>query len=229
MEYSWARLSECSRLSEDVRKLTWQAGPEFHWKPGQYVELIAPVTKTKHYYSIASAHDVRRRGVFEIVARCTSGAAFVKSLEPGMTCEFGKPQGEFVRRGVWHNDAILVACGTGIAPLRAMIQDWVASREEANVTLLFGCKSWRDLLFRDEFFSLTTHKQFRFEPTLSCPDGSWPGRRGRVQDHIDELLRTAKSPEIYVCGKREMVRDIIVTSTRGGLPRQRVFHDGVGT
>lgn len=229
MGYRWARLAEWCRLSESVRKFTWQADPDFCWKPGQYVEFVAPATKTKHYYSIASAQDVSRRGVFEIVASCTSRTAFINNLEPGMACEFGEPRGEFVRRGVWHNHALMVGCGTGIAPLRAMIQDWAASRETANVTLLFGCKSWRDLLFREEFFSLTTHKLFRFEPTLSRPEGSWPGRRGYVQDHIGELLREVHNPEVYVCGKREMVRDIIATSTRAGLSRQRVFHDGVAT
>jgi NAD(P)H-flavin reductase len=104
---------------------------------------------------------------------------------------------------------LLVATGTGIAPLRAMLQHLARQRFARAVDLLFGVRSEAELLYGDELRGLCAGlDRYRFSPTLSRPGQSWPGRRGRVQAHVEELLDGRTQIDVYLCGQSEMVRSV---------------------
>jgi NAD(P)H-flavin reductase len=110
-----------------------------------------------------------------------------------------------------------------------MMRAAIATGSRAPLWLLLGVRHEEDLLYRDEFESLSrAHPNVRFEPTLSQPRGAWSGRRGYVQTHVLELWNAlsaagAEPPHAYACGLERMVgsvREILRKDM--GLPRQQV-------
>lgn len=214
-------------LSPSVRGLVLEAidGP-FEWTPGQYVQVRAPDDPNLDLpLSIASAPDPSRPGRFELAVMRGTNTEALLALEPGAEIEARGPQGSFTRAAADPLPALLVGAGTGVAPLRAMIQDELRSAGVAPLVLLFGCRSEADMLWREEFEALAVRApRFRFEPTLSAPSAAWAGRSGWVQEHLIELGRELGAPQAYVCGGDEMVKDcVLLLEQELDLPPESIF------
>jgi NAD(P)H-flavin reductase len=226
-------------LSEKVLLVRLErAAPDFVWLPGQHIEVAAQTApNVSHYYSIASARDPRRPGEFELVLSTSASPELLSDLEPGRTLLVSPAAGEFV----WEKAAsasLLVGMGTGIAPLRAMVQAALVDADPAHdppeqrrrVVLLLGARTEADLLFRDEFRELATRDpRFVFEPTLSRADEDWRGARGRVHDHLERATKGLGPFRAYVCGSTRMVADSVAKLAElgfsGGLVRSSSYGD----
>jgi ferredoxin-NADP reductase len=182
--------------------------------PGQWVNLHVATSGgvEKRSYSIASAPNLRQPERFEVaVTRVEDGrvSPALHALSAGDVLSMDGPYGFFTRVDQAEEDALLVGTGTGIAPLRAMIQAELARSSGPQLTLLFGCRREADLLYGSELESLERqHARFRFAPTLSKGSTAWAGRRGYVQAHLAELVEGAGRPHVYVCGLSNMVNDV---------------------
>lgn len=219
-------LVEASDLSPSVRRLVLEAvdGP-FCWTPGQYVQLRAPDDPNLELpLSIASAIDPSRPGRFELAVVRSSNTEALLALEPGAELDARGPVGSFTRTAD-ARPALLIGAGTGVAPLRAMIQQEFGSVGPAPLLLLFGCRSEADILWREEFEALAARSpRFRFEPTLSRAGAGWTGRRGRVQVHLVELGGQLGAFEAYVCGHDAMVKDCVLLLQRElAVPPESIF------
>ncbi len=180
-------------------------------------------------YSIASP---RGGNVFALcLNRVDDGlvSPYLFDLEPGDEIEIGEPLGYFTLRHPGHR-AVFVATGTGIAPFRSMLLDYLP-RTQPEITLLFGVRYERGLLYRDEFERLAReYKSFHFLPTITRPTESWTGRTGRVQEHLDEAL-AIRTPEelstldVYVCGLNEMVDDVRNELKKRGVHRKQIIYE----
>lgn len=190
------------------------AGDLLSWEAGQYLTLsTADAPSVAVPYSIASAPDRGRPGEFELAVSANGGQDLLARLHLGAKVFVSSPQGSFV----WQRDrgsTLLVGMGTGLAPLRAILQAWLARAVSERITLLFGARSEADILFRDEFVELAElEPRFSFEPTLSRPTNLWRGRTGRVQDHLAEIVSSMPDTSAYVCGSRAMVVDCVARLT----------------
>lgn len=241
VESSWmARLRADAPLAPSVRHLSFEvdlpsdddartpgAPRGFHWLPGQYVELFDPAAPEQRFpYSVASAEQSAFPGRFELAVRRDGSAAPVERLRVGDRIGVAPPRGSFVRPGDRVAPAILVANGTGVAPMRAMIQSAFAHRSPAELLLLFGCRSEADLLWERELTELALHPRFVFLPTLSQPGPEWRGRRGYVQAHLGELEGSIGGADVFVCGSRAMVTDVAGRLRELGVPAERLQVEG---
>lgn len=231
----WQVELEASRaLSPTVRSLVLRTvdGAPMQWAGGQHVELMVPpesvgpperwradapwldaARATRHPFSIASPPEVDGASRLELAVGTSEGdsvSALVQRLPPGVRLGLVGPLGEFTRHGLCEEPALFVATGTGLAPLRAMILgDLRRRRAGPPLVLLFGCRYPQDLLWYDELTSLAhEHPRFRFEPTLTRPPSGWGGRRGRVQEHVEPLLRELGPVPVFAAGQSEMVADV---------------------
>lgn len=225
-----ARVVRARIVAPGVRELTLDPGPGFSYVAGQWVSFRIPVAGEDkplvRAYSIASAP--RTDGHFDIaVTRVESGAgsAYLHALNVGDTLVMGHAQGFFTLEPL-HRPALMVATGTGVAPLKAMLESIdFADEETPKITLLLGVRTEIDLLYREEFAALAAaHGKFRFEPTLSRSADGWTGRRGYVQTHVAELLASLGTDcDVYVCGLNRMVKEVRrLLRDELGLARERV-------
>jgi len=214
-----ARLVAAKNLTPWVRELVFErADGPLLYDPGQWVNLVLPLREgeVKRAYSIASAPDGSPR--FELaVTRVQDGpgSSFLHELAEGTTLHTIGPHGLFTRAPDDPTPALFVATGTGVTPLRAMLQAALAAGSTAPMWLLFGARNEEDILYREELEGWARrHPNVRYAITLSRPADGWTGGRGYVQSHVPALYRDlvaasgTAAPQVYVCGLERMVKSV---------------------
>jgi ferredoxin-NADP reductase len=168
----------------------------FPYISGQFVSAVAQDKNGKQQtraYSIASAAEANR---FDLcVNRVENGffSNFLADLTEGATVQIHGPHGHFVLNEPI-TDSILVATGTGVAPMRAYTQ-WLFPEDGPDrshgkqVWLVYGTRHETDIYYQEEFEALERRvPNFHYLPTLSRALDPWPGRRGHVQVHIAKIV-----------------------------------------
>jgi len=183
----------------------------FDFVPGQYIALAQTLNgeERKRYYSIAS--PPRGDNCIELCLNFVEEGSFshhLFGLPSGARLRLQGPFGAFLLHPEPH-DALFVATGTGIAPIRSMVHHLLARDWPHPAALLFGVRTERSILYREEFEELAGRRpNFQFVPTLSRPGEQWEGATGYVQEHVLRLRNGAANAKVYVCGLRAMVNDV---------------------
>ena len=185
---------------------------------GQYGSFVIDEKTRRQYSFCSSPHDP---AAFEVVIDTTPmgpGSKFFFSKNTGDSVSFMAPLGVFVLDKTTNRKKVMVATGTGVAPLRSMILDYlggawrsqVSLRERTDdMTLYWGMRHEEDLYWVGEFQELSArYPHFRFVLTLSKPSPSWKGTSGRVTSHVVQEEQNAPGTDFYLCGNRLMIKDI---------------------
>ena len=195
-----------------------------HAAAGQVVKVRA--ASGEAYFALASAPApdgtaellVKRGGKIadEVIASATSGAL----LE--LSAPFGNG---FPLSGAEGRDLLLFAAGSGVAPVRALLQHVISHRNRfRRVTLFYGQRRGADFAYRGEHLDWERHG-VRVVLCPSSAEEAWPGVRGRVQEVARALGLGGSDPagsEAYVCGMTAMVNDVKSTLKEAGVPPERV-------
>lgn len=177
---------------------------------GQYVDLLFE-NGVRRSYSIAN--PPRTEGVidFEFHVRHLPGGLFTDRLFGGMKArekvEFEGPLGTFFLRDS-DKPVILLASGTGYAPIRSILLDALPRHTGRKMTLYWGARTLRDIYLYDEALSLAaTYPDFTFVPVLSdaLPSDDWDGRSGFVHQAVMEDIPDMTDVQVYACGAPAMV------------------------
>ena len=228
-----ARLTAARTLSPTVRELTLEVDPgpdgsPFSYAAGQYVELFVPTQglTMKRAYSIASAPGARGPNAFDIAVTRTSSGKSSDSLHThALDAEYDVegPRGGFVRRS--HDTSVLfIGVGSGLAPLRAMIQDELRAGS-SRVGLLFGARDEEHILWRDEWSDWRSSRRFEGDVTLSRGSESWSGLRGYVQLHAVQAYEKVAPADVYVCGLSSMVVDVVRSLESHGVDSAAIYSE----
>lgn len=221
-----ARLIEVREIAPDVRHFVFDV-PEIEdlpYLPGQFVSLTRslggkPITRA---YSTASPPNGNRFEVCLNLVQDGLFSPFLFNMAAGETVDMTGPLGYFTWRYP-QSDSILVATGTGIAPFRSMLTAYLEAGGDREITLVFGVRHERSLLYRGEFEKMAErYSNFQFWPTLSRPTETWRGRSGHVQEHVLEALGGRRDLDVYICGLKAMVDDMRARLKAAGLDRKRI-------
>lgn len=224
-----ATLVSSYELAPQVHHFVFSVPAEerLHFKAGQFVSFneLLNGKKITRPYSIASLPDGNR---FELCLNLVQEgifSPFLFDMKPGDSVEMSAPLGFFVVRNPT-KEALFVATGTGIAPFRAMVPDYLSHPQAAQLTLLFGLRHENSIYYRDEFeeFALG-HANFHFWPTLSRPEPSWKGRTGHVQVHLLEAIGDRRDMDVYICGLKAMVDDVRAILKGLGFDRKQIIFE----
>ena len=228
-----ARLVEAETLCPEVRHFVLEAlrDEPFDFEPGQYVKLTVGRGGLfeERYYSIASAPDGGRRFELCVATGDDKIGRYLATAAAGERFACHGPGGTF-RAGPAGRDALFVSHGTGVAPLRAMIEARIGREDRSagrRVVLLHGARTPDRLLYHDRFADLAKSRPtFEFQPTVSRPGGGWEGRRGRVQTHLAEALRSLSGDlDVHLCGRPEMVTDLRERLAEAGVPETDIHYE----
>jgi ferredoxin-NADP reductase len=187
-------------------------GSQFDYQPGQFISMDVQIDGKEcvRSYSIASSphHDNRFDLCLNIVPDGLV-SPWLFHLKPGEPIRFQGPFGGFTLRQPLDPVSAFIATGTGIAPIRAMLQYGYQEPNSSEVWLLFGVRREADILYRDEFEKMARENPgFHFIPTLSRPHPGWSGHTGYVQKQIARYLSGKRGFHAYVCGLKKMVDDV---------------------
>lgn len=226
-----ARIASVRPLSHDIVELGLQLNRPLTFIPGQYADLQIEGIEGARSYSFAQAplSGDTDRPCFHV--RRVPGGAFTTWLfegdRVGSTLTLRGPLGQFRLRQA---DApiVCVAGGSGLAPIKCMLEKALSEQCTRPVTLLYGGREQRDLYGSDAIAELAARWPARFDhvPVLSAePEQSgWAGQRGLVADKLLGIPDLARS-QIYLCGPPPMVDAADVMARRAGVPAEAVFAD----
>ncbi|MBW1817973.1 MAG: 2Fe-2S iron-sulfur cluster binding domain-containing protein [Deltaproteobacteria bacterium] len=229
---------------EDIRELTPAIrgvrfailSPEegITFKPGQYLQLRIPKYKLSkepefRAYSISSsARD--RHAVELVITKAPDGvvSTYVHDfLKKGDELTVTGPFGDFFLRD-GDRGILLIATGSGLAPVKSILHQVEEERIERKTTLFFGAKTPNDLYYFDrlrEFEKTVTG--FKLMPVLSrtTEADEWEGEKGRVTDLIKKYIPDNAGVDVYICGSPVMVQSCVEVLTAKGVPEERIFFD----
>jgi NAD(P)H-flavin reductase len=208
-----------------VSELTLEipGSPPFRWRAGQYLTLHPEGGTGAHEgplaYSIASACDGSEPARLALAVGPGSGADVLAEAGAGTRLEIDGPFGSFTLPRA--SGALLVGSGTGVAPLRAHVGEWLTEAGNEPLVLVVGARSEADLLWHEEFVARAqATPRFRYEPVLSQPSSAWVGRSGWVQAHLPELFAALPAESVArVCGSKPMVESCLTLLENLGMPR----------
>jgi CDP-4-dehydro-6-deoxyglucose reductase, E3 len=224
MDLFHAEVTRIKDLTHDVRELDLQLiePHEIQFKAGQFVSFEVPSSGRLPFltrpYSIASPPHLSDRItlVLNLVAG-GPGSTYLFGLREGDKTQFKGPAGSFYLREDGR-DLLLVATGTGIAPLRSMVLAELARDSARRVTLIWGLRSQRDLYYQEECLELSRlHPRFSVVTTLSRPEPGWNGTVGRVTTFVDREIASVKNISVYLCGNGGMIKEVTAILNGKGL------------
>ncbi len=205
---------------------------EITFSPGQYMIFHVPGINQiiRRSYSISSSPSDKTH--FEICVRAVSGgfcSNFIHRLRPGDCMQVEGPYGDFRLHDGSQRDLLMIATGTGIAPIKSMLLSLLGQTGRRRIRLFFGLRNVSDLFYTKMLSDMReTHPWF--EPTiiLSQPDPvGWPGLRGRITDLIREQvsLEEASYTDAYLCGGRSMIEDAKRLLIQKGMSVEQIRHE----
>lgn len=205
------RVAAVRRHGDEVAVLSLSAPPQagFAYRPGQHLSVILE-DGSRRTFSMASPW--REDGQIELhIRRRADGrfsGALLDRLEAGDRLTLEGPFGGLGWRAQGARPAIFLATGTGLAPIKALLQHRLAQGDAGPLRLYWGVRRPSDLYMASWLNAVQSwHAAFSFVPVLSRPDAEWPGRRGYVQDAVAADFRSLADTEIYACGAPGMIDD----------------------
>jgi ferredoxin-NADP reductase len=179
-------------------------------------------------YSIAcSPEQSARSGVLEFLIEVGNGGqpgSHLAGVRPGSRVAVEGPIGGFaLPRMLRRRELLLVAGGTGIAPLRAIIGSALARPHPPGITLIYSARTPKEFAFRRELVGLARRRQLRLCMTATREhDGSWRGRRGRIRQSWVDAFVEGRSPLCFVCGPEEFVVHLMGMLSAAGVPARDI-------
>ena len=202
------RLASITPQTHDAKTLRFvlPSNTALHARPGQFLTFafLFDGKKVSRSYSICSS--AARSGYVEItVKRVGHGLASVflnDRARVGLTVETNGPFGHFCFDEEKHRNIVLIAAGSGITPLIAMLRYIDDMCVDVPVTLLYCVRTKDDVIFAGELNALRSRLQrFQYHLLLSQPDPGWTGPRGHISPNfIRNAVSDVASPEFFVCG-----------------------------
>jgi NAD(P)H-flavin reductase/hemoglobin-like flavoprotein len=221
----------CERRSFDVSVLYVQPEPVLDYVPGQSVAIEAPNRpRLWRYYSMANAP--RPDGLLEFHIRLIDGGlvslALTSCTEVGAELRLGPPMGVLTLDDpLSRRDLLLVAGSTGLAPLKAIIDQLTAVPDPPKVHLFFGARAADGLYDLDSLEKLAAqHPWLTVTPVVSA-DPRFSGEIGNLADvvarHGDWTARDA-----YLAGPSQMVEEVSARLASAGMTQDHIHIEDFG-
>lgn len=178
----------------------------------------------------SAPHDVLTPGV---------GSGYLCNLAVGKSVSALGPFEEFFAKPDSVKTMVLLGAGSGMAPLKALIDEQMALQHKSNdnntfvikrnIHFFYGARRECDLLYAEEFYRIAEqHENFHYYPTLSKGQDDWLGATGYAQqilmlnlDNVDEL----DNIEFYLCGPQGLMNDAIALLKARGVKDSAIAFD----
>ena len=222
-----ARIDSIEQLTQSIIKVVLRTPPndKIHFLAGQYVSVIGP-NGLRRSYSIANAP--RADGKIELHIKKVDGGAFsaywFEQAKVNDLLRFEGPLGTFFVRKPLPQRLILLATGTGLAPIKALLENMATlpAAELPEVHVYWGSRYAEDIYLDAALLSGTSS---RINLLLSQPEPEWPGRKGYVQNAVLADFKQFDDCAVYACGSIKMIESAKAALVESGLPSNKFHSD----
>ena len=224
------RVQKMERLTEDVMviQLKLPTNERLQFLPGQYISILLKDQKPRSFSLANAPHNDE---FLELHIRHIAGGTFTKHVFSEMKerdiLRFKGPLGTFFLREDSGKPVILVASGTGFAPVKAIIEHALYIGFKHPMHFYWGARKLADLYMLEKARQWES-SGIKFTPVLSepLPGDNWQGRIGMVHQAVLDDFSDLTGYEVYACGAPVMVeaahRDY---TAQRRLPEDAFFSD----
>ena len=228
------RVSALERASADVMVVTLQlpANDTFKYHAGQYVEFLLRDGSRRSYSMASAPHLQADKPMMELHIRHMPGGKFTDHVFGGMKekeiLRIEGPYGSFFLREDSDKPIVLLASGTGFAPIKAMLQHMQHQGITRPVTLYWGGRRPADL-YQSGWLQAqcAAMPNLRYVPVVSDaqPEDQWTGRTGFVHQAVLQDTPDLSGHQVYACGAPVVVASAQRDYLAAGLPEEEFFAD----
>ena len=226
------RVAKVEKVADDVIVLSLQlpANERLQYLAGQYIEFLLKDNKRRSY-SMANAPHKDEHVTLHI--RHMPGGLFTDhvfgALKERDILRFEGPLGTFFLREDSDKPIVMLASGTGFAPIKALVEQLEHNKSTRPITLYWGGRRPGDLYMHGlcEQWA-TTLPNFTYIPVVSnaLAEDNWSGRTGFVHLAVMADFPDLSGYQVYACGAPIVVdsakRDFIAISK---LPEEEFYAD----
>ncbi len=230
-----SRVTSIQRPAPDVAILQMQlpANDRLQYHAGQYIEFILRDGARRSYSMANAPHTQVDKPGIELHLRHLPGGKFTDHVFGAMKekdiLRMEGPFGSFFLREGSDKPMILLASGTGFAPIKAIIEHLQHTASQHRAVLYWGCRSKADLYLHEWALNAAASlPNLTYIPVLSepKPEDAWSGRTGLVHHAVMHDHPNLLQHQVYACGAPIMVesaqRDFVM---KCGLPDDEFYAD----
>jgi CDP-4-dehydro-6-deoxyglucose reductase, E3 len=222
-----SRIDNIQKLAPDVIRIMLRLPPNsnFEYLSGQYIDVIAQ-KGVRRSYSIANSRLVSNKIELHIrqVNEGEMSEYWFNQAKENDLLRFEGPHGTFCFREKSQKNIIFLATGTGIAPIKSILEDLNLASEslvDKKLYIYWGGRTPQDIYWRPEF----AHLNLSFNPTLSRKNTNWTGHYGYVQEALLADNIDLTDSVVYACGSDEMIHSAQKLLFLHGLETKNFYSD----
>lgn len=216
----------CRLLAIDISSHT------FDYLAGQAVMMGPHGAALRRPFSIAcSPERAAETRMLEFLIAMEGGSVDLQWARPGMLVDIEGPLGTFtVPASLDQSRVLFVAGGTGIAPVRAMLDHVLRCHPAEKISLLYSTRRSDEFAFVDELRAHERTGRLELHQTVTRDDTtSWDGRRGRIgRSHFEAVLHEPVKTICFVCGPSSLVTESAAMLRELGVPAEQIRSEGWG-
>ena len=202
--------------------------PQLRFTAGQFVNVEIPGTDSVRAFSMANAPSENSK--IELVVKSFPGGQFSEYLrhaEKGQLVRVFGPLGS-LRVRLSYRKVLMIASGSGLAPLLSMLADLTQKKDRRPVTVFFGARIPEELYYLDRLNALRDlGPQVAVVPVVEEANQAWTGETGHVTDVIARRMGGLRGYDAYVCGPPSIVADARELVVRLGVREANVYFDAL--
>ncbi|HEX7964687.1 MAG TPA: CDP-6-deoxy-delta-3,4-glucoseen reductase [Gammaproteobacteria bacterium] len=225
------RVARLDKLAHDVMGLYLRlpAVERMQFLPGQYIDILLPDNHRRSFSLANPPHDDK---LLELHVRHVPGGRFseevFKHLHEGALLRIQGPLGTFFLREDSERPMVMMAGGTGFAPIHAILRHLFENGRKRDIVFYWGARAARDLYMDAKLKEWTASQPgFRYVPVLSepAPEDGWTGRTGFVHDAVLADFADLSGHDIYLSGPPPMVNAARAAFPLHGADPLRIYSD----
>jgi len=217
----WIKKETRDTYTYGLKILNREIKKRYTFKPGQFNMLYVPGFGESPISISSSPFDTELNHTIRIAGDVTTRISKLKEGDIiGIRGPFGNgwPVEEIEDR-----DLLIIAGGLGIAPLRSVIRYVIKRSTRNQVTLLYGAKTPKDIIFRDEFPRYRQKINILLTVDRADPEEHWQGHTGMVTDLFRYLSFNPLNTISFICGPEIMMQNVIKELLIKGVPPEKIF------
>ncbi|WP_328806373.1 globin domain-containing protein [Streptacidiphilus fuscans] len=209
-----------------IAEITLLPRAPYPFVAGQFASVETPwQPRMWRHYSLANAP--REDGTLTFHVRAVDGGQvsppLVHHAQPGHVLRLGAAQGEMTLDPGLDRDVLCVAGGTGLAPIKALVEQVAKSEVQRFVDVFIGARTADELYGFDDMLRLAQRNHW-LSVRAAVSDEPIAGLNGSLPDVLRQFGPFHRH-EVYLAGPTEMVTVAAQSLTRGGVRRERIHHD----
>lgn len=201
----------------------------FPFHAGQAVFAGLADSAVRRPYSIScSPGQSRRERMLELLVQIDDHEPpdpHLERAEPGTALHIEGPFGSFALPAPRQGDhLLLIAGGTGIAPLRSMMWDVLEKQGDTRISLVYSARGAEEFAYRDELQSLAARGTIDLLLTVTRDvPTEWTGASGRISGALLAPVLTPSVTRCLICGPSGLVSDAAALLKTAGIPAERIL------